>query len=440
MKISEITGVVSRIGRGEVGAHTDPINSAEMYILLKPQDQWRPAENQEQLEGVIRDELGEIPGARTSFTQPIAMTVDELLEGVRAELAIKLFGDDLDMLKLKADEIAEIVNEVEGAADVQVDQVSGTPQLLIQVDRQAIARYGINVADVQEVIRAAVGGAKAGAVFEGIRRFDILVRYAAEYRNTPEAIAQILVQAPGRVKVPLGQLAQIEEIVGPRQITRVNGQRFIAVQCNVRGRDIVSFVEEAQQAIDAAVELPPGYLVSWGGQFRLQQEANKRLALVIPITLLILFLLLYSSFNSLKNAALILLNIPLALVGGVVGLWLTSQNLSVPASVGFIALFGIALENGMVLVTYLNQLVRGGMSINEASVKGACLRVRPVLMTALTTALGLIPLLFSSGTGSEVQRPLATVVIGGLVTSTVLTLLVIPALYRWFAIEVEETP
>jgi len=438
MKVSEITGVVSRIGRGEVGAHTDPVNSAEMYILLKPKEQWRTAERQEELQEAIRDELGEIPGLLTNFTQPIAMTVDELLEGVRAELAIKLFGDDLDILKQKADEIAQTVGQVQGAADVQVDQVSGTPQLLIRVDRQAISRYGINVADVQEVIRTAVGGATVGAVFEGIRRFDILVRYAPEYRQTLEAIAQILVQGPEGMKVPLSQLAHIEEIIGPRQITRVNSQRFITVQCNVNGRDIVSFVEEAQQAIDDEVVLPSGYLVTWGGQFRLQQEANKRLALVIPITLLILFLLLFSSFNSVKNAVLILLNIPLALVGGVVGLWLTSQNLSVPASVGFIALFGIALENGMVLVTYFNQLVRDGLSIDEASIKGACLRVRPVLMTALTTGLGLIPLLLSDGTGSEVQRPLATVVIGGLITSTVLTLLVMPALYKWFAIETEQ--
>ncbi|MEE2873237.1 MAG: CusA/CzcA family heavy metal efflux RND transporter [Candidatus Latescibacterota bacterium] len=437
MKVPEITGVVSRIGRGEVGAHADPVNSAEMYLLLKSKEEWRTAESQEELQEVIRAELGEIPGALTNFTQPIAMAVDELLEGVRADLAIKFFGDDLDLLKQKADEIAQVVGEVEGAADVQVDQVSGMPQLLITVDRQAIARYGINVVDVQDVIRTAVGGATAGAVFEGTRRFNILVRYASEYRQTPEAISQILVQGPEAIKIPLNQLARIEEIVGPRQITRVNGQRFITVQCNVSGRDIVSFVEEAQQAMEGAIELPTGYLVTWGGQFRLQQEANARLALVIPITLMVLFLLLFSSFNSVKNAVLILLNIPLALVGGVVALWLTSQNLSVPASVGFIALFGIALENGMVMVTYFNQLVREGISIDEVSVKGACLRVCPVLMTALTTALGLTPLLLSTGTGSEVQRPLATVVMGGLITSTVLTLLVIPALYKWFAIDAD---
>jgi len=437
IKFPEITGAVTRIGRGEVGAHTDPINSAEMYILLKPKEEWRFS-NQEKLQDAIRQHLGEIQGILTNFTQPIAMTVDELLEGVRAELAIKLFGDDLEVLKQKADEITAVVKNVKGAADVQPDQISGTPQLLIRVDRQAIARYGINVFDVQEVIRAAVGGEVAGQIFEGIRRFDILVRFVPEARNTLKAIGQIIIPAPGGINIPLSQLAKIEEIVGPRQITRENNQRFITVQCNVVGRDIGSFVEEAQKAIEERVELPSGYLVTWGGQFRLQQEANQRFALVIPITLLLAFILLYSNFNSLKNSLLIMLNIPLALVGGIVGLWLTGQNLSVPASVGFIDLFGIALANGMVLVTYLNQLVRDGVSLEEASIRGACVRVRPVLMTALCNAFGLIPLLFSHGTGSEVQRPLATVVVGGLVTSTILTLLVIPALYKWFAIDPQE--
>ena len=437
MKVPEVTEVITRIGRGEVGAHTDPINSAEMYILLKDKSEWRTADTQAELEDVIRDQVGNIPGVLANFTQPIQMTVDELLEGVRAELAIKLFGDDLETLKEKADEIAAVITQVPGAADVQPDQISGTPQLLIKIDRHAIARYGINVEDVQQVVRAAVGGETAGQIFEGVRRFDILVRFAPEFRSTPEAISQILVKAPNGVHVPLTELATIEEIIGPRQITRENSQRFITIQCNVVGRDIGSFVEDGQKAIEQNVTLPPGYLATWGGQFRLQQEANKRLAIVVPVTLLIIFLLLFSSFNSLKNTLLILLNIPLALVGGVVGLWLSGQNLSVPASVGFIALFGIALENGMVLVTYLNQLLREGMSLDEASVQGAGLRLRPVLMTALTTALGLIPLLLATGVGSEVQRPLATVVIGGLFTSTILTLLVIPAIYKWFAIKVE---
>ena len=289
----------------------------------------------------------------------------------------------------------------------------------------------------QSVIRTAVGGETAGQIFEGIRRFDIQIRYSPEARNRSGAIKNILITAPGGEKVPLDQLAQIEEMVGPRQITRWNSQRFITVQCNVRGRDMGSFVAEAQKNIETDVDLPPGYIVKWGGQFELQQEANKRLALVVPFTLLAVFILLFSNFNSLKNSMLIIFNIPLALVGGVVGLWLTGQNLSVPTSVGFIALFGIALENGMVLVTCINQLVLDGISVADASVRGATLRLRPVLMTAVTTALGLLPLLFSSGTGSEVQKPLATVVIGGLITSTILTLLVLPALYKWFAVPVE---
>ncbi|NOX90032.1 MAG: efflux RND transporter permease subunit [Calditrichaeota bacterium] len=437
LKIPEVNEVVTRIGRGEVGAHTDPVNSAEMYILLKPREEWRTAETQQELEDVIRDEIGNVPGVLVNLTQPIQMTVDELLEGVRAQLAIKLFGDDLEVLKEKADEIVRVIEQVPGAADVQADQISGTPQLLIKVDRHAIARYGINVEDVQEVIRAAVGGETAGQIFEGVRRFDILVRFAPEFRSTPEAISQILVEAPNGVHVLLSQLATIREIVGPRQITRENSQRFITIQCNVVGRDIGSFVEDGQKAIEQNVDLPPGYLVTWGGQFRLQQEANKRLAVVVPITLLIIFLLLFTSFNSLKNSLLILLNIPLALVGGIVALWISGQNLSVPASVGFIALFGIALLNGIVLVTYLNQLLKEGLPIDEASIKGACLRLRPVLMTAFAAALGMVPLLYSTGVGSEVQRPLATVVVGGLVTSTALTLLVLPALYKWFAINIE---
>ncbi len=433
LKIPEVIETTSRVGRGEVGAHADPINSAEMYVILKPKDEWRRPGDQEFIENEIRNTVSELPGITANITQPIEMTVDELLEGVRAELAIKLFGDDLGILKKKADEIAAVVRQVRGAADLQVDQVSGTPQLVIRPDRHAIARYGLNLADIQEVIRSAVGGVTAGQVFEGIRRFDIYVRYETDARDTAEAIQNILITGPDGIRVPLSQLATVKEIVGPRQITRENNQRFITVQANVIDRDIVSFVEEAQQAIDDKVKLPPGYLTTWGGQFRLQQEANKRLAVVIPVTLLIISLLLYTSFNSIKNAALILLNIPLALVGGIIALWISGQNLSVPSSVGFIALFGIALENGMVLVTYLNQLVRNGMPIDEASISGACLRVRPVLMTAVTTALGLLPLLAASGTGSEVQRPLATVVVGGLVTSTLLTLLVIPALYKWFA-------
>jgi len=436
-RFPEVTRVVTRVGRGEVGAHADPVNNAEAFVALKPKEEWQTAKKLDELLAKMGKEFEDFPGVQFNFTQPIAAAVDELLTGIKAELAIKLFGPDIEVLKEKAAEIEAVIRSVPGAADVQKDQITGTPQLRITIDREAIARYGINIQEVLEVIRTAVGGEEAGQIFEGVARFDILVRYTPESRNRTEVIRHILIHAPGGAKVPLDDLATIEEIVGPRQITRENNQRFITVQCNVRGRDIGSFVADGQKAIDAEVKLPPGYLVSWGGQFKLQQQANKRLALVIPITLLIVFLLLFSTFNSLKSSILILLNIPLALVGGVVGLWLTGQNLSVPASVGFIALFGIALANGMVLVTYLNQLLQAGVPMTETCIRGACMRLRPVLMTASAAGFGLVPIFLSHGTGSEVQRPLATVVIGGLVTATTLTLLVIPALYRWFAIRVE---
>lgn len=432
MKIHEVDGVVSRTGRGEVGAHTDPVNSSEMYLMLKPKSEWR-MNSQEDLKEQIREELGNIPGVLTNFTQPIQMTVDELLEGVRAELAIKLFGDDLDELKKRADEIAAVVSGIDGAADVQPDQITGAPQLRIDIDRDAISRYGVNVEDVQKNIETAIGGSEAGQIFEGVRRFDIYVRYDEQNRSTPQSISQMLIPTPSGARVPLSELATIESEIGPRQITRENNQRFITVQLNVEGRDIGSFVEEAQEVIQRDVKLPVGYFTTWGGQFRLQQEANARLMVVVPITLALAFLLLFMSFNSLGSAMLIVINVPMALVGGVVALWISGQNLSVPASVGFIALFGISLQNGMVLVTYFNQLVSEGMTLNKASIEGALMRLRPVLMTAATTMLGLLPLLMATGTGSEVQQPLATVVIGGILTSTVLTLLVLPALYPWFA-------
>jgi len=438
LQVPEVDKVVSRIGRGEVGAHADPINSVHALVVLKPESEWREGNTQEDVEIAIRNALTNMPGVLANMTQPIQLSVDELVGGVKAELAIKLFGPDLDVLKAKADEIASVIGEIRGAADVQTEQVVGAPQLVIRPDREAIARYGLNLGAVQDLISSAIGGTDAGQVFQGIRRFDIYVRYQEEDRNTPEQIGKLLIKAPDGAMIRLAQIADIQQIVGPRQITRENANRFTTVQCNVVGRDIGTFVAEAQSKIDAEIDLPTGYLVTWGGQFELAQAANKRLVIVVPITLLLICLLLYASFNSLKNSLLILLNIPLALVGGIVALWLSGQNLSVPASVGFIALLGIALENGMVMVTYLNQLLLEGKSMEEASVQGASMRVRPVLMTAVTTALGLIPLLFASGTGSEVQRPLATVVVGGLVTSTILTLLVLPALYKWFSINTKK--
>lgn len=432
MKFPEVTGVVSRVGRGEVGAHTDPINSAEMFVSLKDEDQWR-FDSQPELVAALREHLGEIPGALTNFTQPIQMSVQELLTGAKAELVVKVFGNDLAALKQNADRIGAILAKLEGAEDVQVAQVTGTPQLRIQVNRQALARHGINVADLQHTVQAAIGGSQAGKVFQGVRRFPIYVRFEEAARSTPDDIRNLLIPAPGGLRVPLAELALVEKMVGPRQITRENNQRFITVQLNVAGRDMGGYVAEARRAIDSAVDLPSGYFITWGGQYRLQQEANKRLMVVVPIALGLIFLLLYASFGSLKNASLILLNIPIALVGGILALAVSGQDLSVPASVGFIALFGVALLNGMVLVTCLNQLVAEGHPLDRASIEGAVLRLRPVLMTALAASLGLIPLLFATGTGSEVQRPLATVVVGGLVTSTLLTLLVLPALYKWFA-------
>lgn len=428
----EVERVVTRVGRGEVGAHADPVNSAEAFVGLKPTEEWPTKRTPEQLFAAMSHAFEDFPGAQFNFTQPIAAAVDELLTGTKAELAIKLFGPEQDVLLTKAGEIESVVRSLRGAADVQTDQVTGTPQLRIIVDRDRISRYGLNIDQVQSVVRTAIGGEKAGQIFEGIKRFDILVRYTAEARSTPEEIKSLVIRTPAGALLPLEQIASVEEIVGPRQITRENNQRFITVQTNVRGRDIGSFVAEGQKLIQEQVQLPSGYFVEWGGQFELQQEANKRLAVVVPITLGLVFLLLFMNFGSLRSSLLIMLNIPLALVGGVVALWLSGLNLSVPASVGFIALFGIALENGMVLVTYLNWLVASGESIDDASVKGACMRLRPVLMTALTTALGLIPLLYATGAGSEVQAPLATVVVGGLVSSTILTLLVIPAVYKWF--------
>ncbi|MBU2493314.1 MAG: CusA/CzcA family heavy metal efflux RND transporter [Bacteroidetes bacterium] len=436
-QVPEVEETVTRIGRGEVGAHTDPINSAESFIVFKDESKWRSGMTQAKLETEIREKIEDFPGILVNFTQPIQMSVDELLEGVKAELAVKLFGDDLNSLINNAEKIAGVLRTIRGAEDIQVDQVTGNPQLKITVDRHAIARYGLNLADVQNVIKTAVGGETAGQIFEGIRRFDIYVRFAPEFRNNEAVIKELLVSTPAGMQVPLSQIASVEELEGPRQITREQNQRFITIQCNVVGRDIGGFVDEAQPKIENNVTLPVGYYTVWGGQYKLQQEANKRFAIVIPITLLVVFFLLYSSFNSMKNTLLIFINIPLALVGGVIALWLTDQNLSVPSSVGFIALFGIALQNGMVLITYLNQLLREGQSIDNASIEGAKLRLRPVLMTALTTMLGLMPLLIATGTGSEVQRPLATVVVGGLFTSTILTLIVLPALYKWFPVKVQ---
>ena len=433
MKFPEVLDVVSKVGRAEAGGDPEPVNNIEAIVTLKPEKEWKTGRTKADLVDTMSTALGRMPGVALNFSQPIANRVDELLSGVKAQLAIVLFGDDLDQLVATGEEIQRVVSGISGAADVQTEQVSGQPQLQVRINRDAIARYGLNVDDVQEVIETAIGGEVAGQVFEGIRRFDITVRLGDSYRDNVEAIRALLVPTKdGTARVPLERVAEITPVVGPKQISHDDGQRRIVIQLNVRGRDLGGFVAEAQQKVAASVKLPTGYTLKWGGQFENQQRAMKRLAVIVPITIGLIYLLLFSSFGSLKQAGLIILNVPFALIGGILGLAISRQYLSVPASVGFIALFGVAVLNGVVLVSYINSLRREGKSVADAVYEGTVLRLRPVLMTATVAILGLLPLLFSSGAGSEVQRPLAAVVVGGLISSTLLTLLLLPTIYGWF--------
>jgi cobalt-zinc-cadmium resistance protein CzcA len=432
MAFPEVTTAVSKIGRAEAGGDPEPVNNIETYVGLVPHDRWRFGSKAELVEA-LDERLGRLPGVLLNFSQPIAFRVDELLSGVRAQLAISVFGEDLDVLASVAGDISAVVREIPGAADVQVEQVTGQPQLQIRLDREAVARYGLNVSGVQEVIESAVGGEAVGQVFEGSRRFDIFVRLQEPFRENADAIAAILVSTPEHgPQVPLAQLADIAVVTGPKQISHERNQRRVVVQANVRGRDMGGFVAEARRAVAASVDLPAGYQVTWGGQFENQQRAMRRLSIIVPLTIGLIFLLLFFSFGSLKQALLIILNVPFALIGGILALFLTGQYLSVPASVGFIALFGVAVLNGVVLVSTINALRMEGLPLEEAVRRGTELRLRPVLMTALVASLGLVPLLLSGGAGSEVQRPLATVVVAGLFTSTLLTLLLLPTLYAWF--------
>ena len=428
----EVVDAVSKIGRAEVGGDPEPVNNVETTLTLRAIDTWESGHTKAQLIDAMRARMDDIPGVALNFSQPIATRVDELLSGVRAQLAVKVFGEDLDTLARLGADIEHVIAGLRGAQDVQTEQLLGQPQLLIRIDRTAVARLGLNVEDVQDVIRTAIGGAEAGQVFEGQRRFDIFVRYAEPYRASTQDIARALVATPEGARVPLGQIARVEEVVGPKQISREANQRRIVVQANVEGRDLGGFVAEAQAAVTRAVRLPPGYFVTWGGQFENQRRAMARLAIIVPVTIGLIYLLLFGSFNSARQATLIILNVPFAMIGGIVALFLTGQYLSVPASVGFIALFGVAVLNGVVLVTYINQVRAEGVEVQQAVISGTMLRLRPVLMTALVASLGLVPLLLARGAGSEIQRPLATVVVGGLVTSTLLTLLVLPVLYARF--------
>lgn len=436
-KYPEVTYALSQVGRPELGGDPEPVSNNEIWVGLKPQSEWKTASSREDLIKILTKDLGEYPGVTLNVSQPIASRVDELLSGVKAQLAIKLFGEDLAVLEEKGQQIESVIKSITGASDVQTEQISGEAQLVIRANRGELARYGLNVSEVMEVVSAAIGGEAVTQVIEGQRRFDVYLRMAQEFRSDRKAIGDLWVANEAGARVPLAQVADISLVEGPPTVSRENAQRRVVIQANVRGRDMGGFVEEAQKAVQAQVQLPPGYLVTWGGQFENQQRAQKTLMVVVPISLGLIFLLLYLSFGSIKNALLIILNVPFALVGGIFALGLTGQYLSVPSSVGFIALFGVAVLNGVVMVSYFNQLLLEGLPLNEAVTKGAMLRLRPVLMTATVASLGLIPLLLATGIGSEVQRPLATVVVGGLVSSTLLTLLVLPALYKWFAIDVE---
>ena len=437
-RFPEVQRIVSQTGRPEVGMDPEPISNSELVIKVKPQNEWTTADSYAELINAIDAKVkAAVPGVVLNTNRPLASHINELLSGIRAQVAVKVFGDDLEVLAAKANEIKNIMDSVAGMEDLAVEQLTGKYQIRIDIDRDAIARYGLNVADVQEIIETGIGGKAVSQVFEGVKRFDIYVRFQKRYRNSIEAIRNLLVVTADGARISLSRLADISLIEGPAQISRENALRRVVIEASVRGRDQGSAVTEAQEKVNQQVALPPGYFIEWGGQFKLQQEANKRFAVVIPLTILLIFFMLYSTFNSIKNAALIILNIPFAMIGGIISLFFSGQNLSVAASVGFIALFGVAVLNGVVMVSYFNQLREEGKSLRDAILKGAELRFRPILMTASVASLGLVPLLLATGPGSEIQRPLATVVVGGLVSSTFLTLFVLPTLYGWFEKEKE---
>ncbi|HKR64274.1 MAG TPA: CusA/CzcA family heavy metal efflux RND transporter [Thermoanaerobaculia bacterium] len=429
----EVTKVVSKTGRAEVATDPMSVDFSDLYIGLKPPSEWKTAHTREELVERMSEALEQkVPQASISFSQPIELRVAELIAGVRSDVAIKIFGDDLDVLKRTADQIGVVVGKVNGAADVKVEATSGLPQLQIKPDRAAIARYGINVEDVNDLIEALIAGKTGGLVYEGEQRFDLVVRLTDPSSRDIDTIRNLRVPAPNGAMVPLSSVASINLVEGPAQISREDTRRRIAVESNVRGRDIGSFVAEAQKAIDAEVKMPPGYYTTWGGQFENLQRASARLLIVVPIALFLIFVLLFTTFNSVKQAVLIYTGIPFAIVGGVLFLALRGMPFSISAGVGFIALFGVAVLNGVVMVSYINHLREEGKTVEEAVVQGAEIRLRPVLMTALVASLGFIPMALATSAGAEVQRPLATVVIGGLITSTLLTLLILPTLYRWF--------
>ena len=434
--IPEVRTVVSKIGRPELATDPMGVYQVDVYVKLAPKSKWRSGMSKDKLTDVLRSRLEErVAGVNFSFTQPIAMRVDELVSGVRSDIAVKVFGDDLHVLTSKAAEIEMALGKIKGVADLQSEKLSGSGQLLITPARAKMAAYGVNVADLRDVIETAIIGHATSEILEGNKRFALRVRFPKGADTDVSSIGNLLVEAAQGNRVPVSQIAKIELGEGQEVVNREFGQRRIIVQMNVKGRDMGSFVEEGKRRIAQQVKLPPGYYIQWGGQFENQQRAMTRLAIVVPLSILIIFLLLMATFSSVPHALMVILNVPFALIGGIAALWLRGMYLSVPAAIGFIALFGVAILNGLVLISTINRLRSEGLSLNAAISEGANIRLRPVLMTALVAMLGFMPMALSHGSGAEVQKPLATVVIGGLVTSTLLTLVVLPLIYGW----IEET-
>ena len=431
-EFDELDVVVSRIGQTGVAMDTRGVDKTGYVGILKPKSQWKRDISREELTNEMRASLESIPGLGFGFSQPIQCRIDELVAGTKAQLILKLFGEDIDVLKSKSDEIAKVLSGVSGGTDLMTEIISGQPYLTINIDRSKIARYGLNISDVQNVIEIAIAGKAASTFYEENRSFDITVRMPEENRNSIEAIENILVATKTGMNIPLAQLANIKMIEGPVQISREDGVRRIGIEMNVSGRDIGSFVAEAKQKLKVNVKLPTGYYLTWGGQFENQQRAMNKLMIVGPIAIGLILLLLFITFRSIRLSVLVLSNLPFALIGGVFSLYLSGLYLSVPASVGFIVLFGVAVLNGIVLVSRISQLREEGMELQDAIKKGSLNRLRPVLMTASIAIFSLIPMLFAGGAGSEIQKPLAIVVVGGLMTSTLLTLLIIPSVYGWF--------
>ncbi len=432
MEVPGVKSAISGVGRGESPADPQSQNESTPIVSLKPRSEWPRGWNQDDIADAIRAKLETLPGVQVVMAQPISDRVDEMVTGVRSDVAVKVFGDDMEQLKNVATQIAKVAQGIRGAQDFRIERVSGQQYLQVEIDRQAIARLGLNVADVNDMIDIAIGGKKATDIYEGERRFSAVVRLPEGFRNNVEAISHTLLTSARGAQVRLEDVAKIRVIDGPAQISRELGKRRIVIGVNVKGRDLGGFVAELQQSVDAQIKLPEGYYFEWGGQFQNMERALGHLKVIIPITVAAIFFLLFLLFGSLRFATLIITVLPFASIGGVVGLFVAGEYLSVPASVGFIALWGIAVLNGVVLVSYIRSLRDAGKTVQEAVVEGARMRFRPVMMTATVAMLGLIPFLFATGPGSEVQRPLAIVVIGGLITCTLLTLVVLPALYHWF--------